>query len=191
MDDDLIGTQAPRGRITDPAEAVHRLERAVPDLARYRRPEPAPIAWSTVEEDLGTALPSDYKHLAEYYPSFTMSHDFIHVGLPQPGRERENAGVFEGLVILQDWWEADMSLGMRPYPAPGGLFPFNDTVVGDFILWRTVGTPDDWTVTVANRDGGWWHYSAGVVQFLAELVDGTLEPWGLPVMHTDARAAHS
>ncbi|MGV9337324.1 hypothetical protein [Streptomyces sp. NPDC003688] len=26
----------------------------------------------------------------------------------------------------------------------------------------------------------WWHYAGGTVQFLAELTNGTLEPWALP-----------
>lgn len=43
-----------------------------------------------------------------------------------------------------------MSIGLRPYPAPGGLLPWAESNEG------------------------------GAVQFLAELCDGTLEPWALP-----------
>ncbi|MFF9453233.1 hypothetical protein [Streptomyces flaveolus] len=33
---------------------------------------------------------------------------------------------------------------------------------------------------VASRNGGWWHYAAGAVQFVADLISGLLKPWGLP-----------
>nr|WP_245730082.1 hypothetical protein [Micromonospora pallida] len=74
-----------------------------------------------------------------------------------------------------------MSIGLRPYPAPGGLLPWAQSNQGDIFLWTTTGPgPDEWPVTVASRNLGWWHYMGGAVQFLAELVDGTLQPWELP-----------
>jgi hypothetical protein len=70
---------------------------------------------------------------------------------------------------------------MRPYPAPGGLLLWGGSNQGDFFLWTTSPTgPEHWTVTVASRNGCWWHYTGGAVQFLADLVSGALEPWGLP-----------
>lgn len=54
--DDLIGTQTPRRRLTDPAEAIRALERAVPGLAGLRRPVPASVDWATLEDGLGTVL---------------------------------------------------------------------------------------------------------------------------------------
>ncbi|MFJ8443370.1 hypothetical protein [Kitasatospora griseola] len=70
---------------------------------------------------------------------------------------------------------------MHPYPAPGGLLPWAASSQGDFFLWTTSPAgPEDWTVTVASRNGGWWHYTGGAVQFLADLVSGALEPWALP-----------
>ncbi|MFF9453234.1 hypothetical protein [Streptomyces flaveolus] len=57
--DDLIGTQNPQMRLTDPASAVAALERAAPGLTRLRRTAPADIHWAQAEESLGTGLPSD------------------------------------------------------------------------------------------------------------------------------------
>ncbi|MEV7524177.1 SMI1/KNR4 family protein [Streptomyces sp. NPDC091371] len=154
MTDDLIDidVQTPKRRITDPAEALAALERAVPGLADHRRPAPAPLDWALVEESLGTTLPSDYKHLAERYASFVIG-DYFHVGLPEPGGEQ---------------------LWLR------GLLPWADSHNGDQSVWSTAGeTPQQWFVTVAGRGGAWWHYEGGAVQFLAELCDGTVEPWGL------------
>ncbi|MTE18979.1 SMI1/KNR4 family protein [Streptomyces sp. TRM43335] len=185
--EDLIGAQTPKHRITDPDEALAALERAVPELAAHRRPEPAVIDWAVLEDGLGTALPADYKRLAEWYPVFHIG-DFLLVGTPVPGKEHHRLrGIRDDLDgVLQDWWEADMSVGLRPYPAPGGLLPWAYSNEGDTFLWNTVGSdPDRWRVTVASRNGGWWHYEGGALQFLAEYCDGTLEPWELPGIRLD------
>jgi hypothetical protein len=41
--DDLIGTQNPQGRLTDPASTLAALEQAVPGLPQLRRTAPAGI----------------------------------------------------------------------------------------------------------------------------------------------------
>ncbi|MDI6103776.1 hypothetical protein QLQ12_34695 [Actinoplanes sp. NEAU-A12] len=178
---DLIGTQTPQSRITEPAAAVHVLELAVPCLAKYRRPEPAALNVALLEEGLGIALPADYKLLAALYPPFVLD-DFLHVRLPEPGIEhRWLRGTHSELELVQNWWEGDMSIGLRPHPAPGGLLPWAESNQGDVFLWTTTGAgPDEWPVTVASRNLAWWHYAGGAVQFLAELVTGTLEPWAIP-----------
>ncbi|MFB6837579.1 SMI1/KNR4 family protein [Streptomyces sp. NPDC056361] len=182
MTDDLIGTQTPAQRITDPEQAIEALERAVPGLADHHRPERAVIDWAVLEDGLGTALPDDFKRLAERYEAFAIG-DFLLVGLPDPGMEHHRLrgirGDLEG--VLQDYWEAGMSIGLRPHPAPGGLLPWAESNEGDKFLWSTTGdSPEQWLVTIASRNGGWWHYEGGAVQFLAEYCNGTLDPWGLP-----------
>lgn len=182
MTDDLIGTQTPMRRITEPEEAIAVLERAVPGLTDHRRSEPAALDWALLEEGLGTTLPADYKRLAEWYPTFAVG-DFLLVGLPEPGEEHNRLrGIRDDLEgVVQEWWEADMSIGLRPHPAPGGLLPWAESNEGDKFLWSTTGdSPQQWLVTIASRNGGWWHYQGGAVQFLAEYCDGTLEPWALP-----------
>jgi hypothetical protein len=179
--DDPIGTQTPGRRITDPAASLRALERAVPGLVGLRRPEPATLDWASLEGGLGTALPADLKLLAALYPTFALG-DFLLVGLPEPGEEHHQLrGIRSSLEIVQAWWESGISTGLRPYPAPGGLLPWAESNEGDMLLWTTTGaTPDDWPVTVASRNAGWWHYTGGAVQFLTEWLDGTLDPWALP-----------
>ncbi|MQY15013.1 hypothetical protein SRB5_51900 [Streptomyces sp. RB5] len=179
MTDDLIGTQTPSRRITDPQEAVAELERAVPGLSELRRPEPAAIGWPVLEDGLGTALPGDFKHLAERYVPFVLG-DFLGVGLPDPGEEHELLrGIRADLEgVLQEYGE---EIGLRPHPAPGGLLPWAESNEGDQFLWSTMGSdPHQWLVTIASRNGGWWQYDGGAVQFLAEYCAGTLDPWALP-----------
>lgn len=187
MTDDLIGTQRPVRRVTEPEEATAALERAVPELVEHRRPVPAVLDWALLEDGLGTALPADYKYLAEWYATFALG-DFLLVGLPEPGEERSwlrgVRGDLEG--VIQDWWDAGMSIGLRPHPAPGGLLPWAESNEGDKFLWSATGDdPQGWLVTIASRNGGWWHYEGGAVQFLAEYCDGTLEPWALPPVGPD------
>lgn len=179
--EDFIDTQTPQCRIKDPAIAVRALEQAVPGLVEHRRPETATLDWALVEEGLGVALPADYKLLAELYPAFVLD-DFLLVRLPKPGTEHYWLhGTDRDLEIVQDWWEADISIGLRPHPAPGGLLPWAQSYQGDVFLWTTTGGgPDEWPVIVASRNLAWWHYAGGTVQFLTELVDGSLQRWALP-----------
>ncbi|MGA5412586.1 SMI1/KNR4 family protein [Streptomyces pseudogriseolus] len=175
----LIETQLPKRRIADPAEARAALERAVPNLRDLRRPAPAVLDWARVEASLGTTLPSDYRHLAEWYPTFALG-DFILVSLPEPGEEHVVTRGFRSMldVLVDAWLETD--LGLTAYPAPGGLLPWSESDESDKFMWSTVGEdPREWDVTVATRGGAWWRYEGGAVQFLAELCDGSVEPWGL------------
>ncbi|MGW7595894.1 SMI1/KNR4 family protein, partial [Streptomyces rubiginosohelvolus] len=84
--DDLVGTQTPARRLTDPAEAVAELERVLPALAAHRLPAPPGVDWPRLEAALGTPLPADYKLLCDRYPTCVRS-DFLHVGGPVPGPE--------------------------------------------------------------------------------------------------------
>ncbi|MEU1940822.1 SMI1/KNR4 family protein [Streptomyces coeruleorubidus] len=180
MDDDLVGTQTPQRRIADPEEALALLERTVPGLADLRRPTSAVIDWAGYEESLGAGLPSDYKYLSEWYPTFAVG-DFLLVRLPEPGDEdRSLQATRDTLEVLADAW-LESGLGLLAHPAPGGLLPWGESCDGDKFMWTTTGrSPQDWSVTVASRGGAWWHYGGGAVQFLAEYCNGSLEPWGLP-----------
>ncbi|MGW8355470.1 SMI1/KNR4 family protein [Streptomyces wedmorensis] len=180
MDDELVSTQTPRRRVTDPEEALALLERAVPGLTDLRRPVRAVIDWDGFEQGLGTGLPSDFKHLAEWYPVFDIG-GFLVIRLPEPGEEgRTLKATRDCLAVLADAW-LEPGLGLLAHPAPGGLLPWGESCDGDQFMWSATGlTPQDWVVTVASRGGAWWHYGGGVVQFLADYCTETLEPWGLP-----------
>ncbi|MFF4148291.1 SMI1/KNR4 family protein [Streptomyces sp. NPDC001698] len=180
MDDDLVGTQTPQRRITDPEEALALLERAVPGLTDLRRSTQAVIDWPGFEESLDTELPADYKYLAEWYPTFAIG-DFLLVHLPEPGEEdRSLQAIRRTLEVLADAW-LEPGLGLLAHPTPGGLLPWGESCDSDKFMWNTTGrSPQDWIVTVASRGGAWWHYGGGAVQFLAEYCNGIQEPWGLP-----------
>lgn len=172
--DELIGTQQPVRRILDPDEAIAALERAVPGLVELRRRERAVFDWPAVEEALGTALPSDFKALAEWYPAFELD-DFLGLSTPLPGEESDRAKAW-----ARELEEGDPEL--RPTElASTVLMLWGDSKEGDEFFWSVLGDdPDLWPVTISSHNSAWWHYEAGMVQFLAELCDGTLDPWALP-----------
>ncbi|BFV57659.1 hypothetical protein KCMC57_up27630 [Kitasatospora sp. CMC57] len=122
--DDFAGTQVPVRRLTDPAEAIAELENAVPNLASLRLPEVRNVNWQVVEAELGATLPEDFKLLCERYPAFALG-DFLGLGGPEADRERSWVqGLRETLEIIEEWCaEADLTVPLHPYPAPGGLLP--------------------------------------------------------------------
>lgn len=163
--DDLIGTQAPRLRLTEPSESVAYLERAVPGLAAHQLPMLASVDWGVVETELGMALPADFKLLCSLYPAFDLG-DFLRAVTPVPGQEQAWVqGVRDDLEIVAEWCEdAELAVPLCPYPSPGGLLPWATSLQGDFFLWSTSPAgPGEWAVTVASRNGGWWHYTGGMV----------------------------
>ncbi|MEU4150704.1 hypothetical protein [Streptomyces sp. NPDC026659] len=172
--EELMGTQKPAHRILGPDEAIAVLEGVVPGLVALRRSEPAVFDWKAVEEALGTRLPSDFKALAEWYPAFELD-DFLGVFLPWPGEEGDWAGEGDGPY-------SDYPADLRPPElVPTNLISWGDSKEGDVFFWSVLGDdPEHWPVTICSRNGPWWHYAGGTVQFLAELTNGTLEPWELP-----------
>ena len=189
--DDLIGTQAPPRRLEDRAEALAAFQHASPELAALQRPEPAAIDWSYVEGRLATSLPPDFKLLAERYPDLTIGGT-LYVGFPQPGAEYGWVdGTLEELEIVEEWCEdAGLEPPVRAFPHPGGLLSWGGTDWGDILLWTTREAAADWTVTVATRGGGWWHYDGGLVQFLTGLVDGSVDQWGLHKIKPEVTGGH-
>jgi hypothetical protein len=130
--------------------------------------------------------------LCSLYPTFDLG-DFLRVAVPIPGREEAWVqGVRDNLEIVAEWCEdAELAVPLYPHPSPGGLLPWGASLEGDFFLWSTnPAQPGDQRVTVASRNGDWWYYTGGMVQFLAELVTGAVEPWGLPSVRAEVTWSH-
>jgi hypothetical protein len=176
--EELIGTQKPVRRIPGPDEAIPVLERTVPGLVELRRQKPAVFDWRAVEESLGTALPSDFKSLAEWYPAFDLD-DFLRVIVPWPGEE---GGWAKASNEQRNGGESEYPADLRPLELVStSLMCWGNSAEGDNFFWSVVGDdPEHWPVTVCSRNGPWWHYEGGMVQFLSELCGGGLEPWALP-----------
>ncbi|MFD8322695.1 SMI1/KNR4 family protein [Kitasatospora purpeofusca] len=190
MEDLIIGTRTPHRRLIDPDEAITELERAVPGFGPLRLAEPAAFDWSALEAALGSSVPADYKRLCELYPPFVLG-DFLSVYFPVAGHEEKwPQALQEDLETAVEWCEDnDPVVPLHPYPFPGGFLPWGGSNQGDLFLWSTSPAgPQEWTVTVASRSNVWWHCTGGLVQFLADLSGGALEPWSLPRIRPEARA---
>ena len=143
------------------------------------------IDWRIIEAGIGSQLPSDYKDLANLFPSFAVD-DFLLVSMPRLGGESE----FVARVVSSSYeLEVDLSEGDVPDKyvtivdgiRVASLLQWGGTPDGDAILWNTAaGSPGDWPVVFRGRSGGWWEYSEGIVGFLEGIFSGRLIVPGLP-----------
>lgn len=98
--------------------SVAALEAALPAMTQWRVPGGRSVDWAVLEARLGTALPSDFRVLAEAYPVLVID-DFVMVSVPTPGAEVSWAAASREDEILQDLYEMDDTEGYVPFPQPG------------------------------------------------------------------------
>ncbi|WP_345041493.1 hypothetical protein [Streptomyces sannanensis] len=138
------------------------------------------VDWAALEADLGTALPSDFRSLAEAYPILVVD-DFLTVSVPRPGAEASWASESREDEILQDLYEMGDTEGYVPFPQPGGLICWAESNSGDSFYWRTSpADPDAWPVVVRTDNGEWSEFPVGAVEFLAGVYRRTLDVSGMP-----------
>ncbi|MFE7113634.1 hypothetical protein ACFU98_46505 [Streptomyces sp. NPDC057575] len=138
------------------------------------------VDWTVLEAGLGTALPSDFRSLAEAYPAFVID-DFLMVSLPTPGAEAPWASASKDDEILQDLYEMGDTEDYVPYPQPGGLISWASSNSGDTFYWRTSPVdPDAWPVVVRTDNTDWIEFPVGAVEFLAGVYGRTIDVLGMP-----------
>jgi len=139
--------------------------------------------WEAIEKQLSTPLPEDYKSFVRTYGTGTINR-FIVVFNPFSANKFVNL-VERGRLELQ----ALASLAadfpqyypLLLYPSPGGLLPFAATDNGDIIHWRTIGTPEQWTVTVGESRGPkYYDFCGQMTDFLEALLTRSIECDVLP-----------
>ncbi|MGW1143588.1 hypothetical protein ACWD6I_00710 [Streptomyces sp. NPDC002454] len=141
-------------------------------------PQPLPdIDWPAVEAALGTALPRDYKEIADLFGDGTFD-DYVLFTAPNPS---------DGGIVLSaevdarypDLWEPHHTV----HPAPGGLLRWASSEYDLDFVWQTgAPDPDDWPVLVGAW-GEWERFDCGVGEFLLRmLVD---EQAGFPTTRLD------
>lgn len=74
---------------------VEELEATLPSMTQWRATVRRSVDWAALEADLGTALPSDYRSLADAYPVLVID-DFLTVSVPTPGAEVRWASASRG-----------------------------------------------------------------------------------------------
>ncbi|ANN18291.1 hypothetical protein SD37_23395 [Amycolatopsis orientalis] len=120
------------------------------------RPE---LDWATVERELGTPLPGDYKELLTRFPSGGF-RDVITVSNPCQSAEDCASVKDENAQLLEIFGDEDLGylrdVPYRLFPEPGGLYPWGDNGAGGTFWWITgPADPDEWQVAYNNRDA--WH----------------------------------
>ncbi|MER6471347.1 SMI1/KNR4 family protein [Streptomyces collinus] len=159
---------------------IEELEAALPSMTRWRVPGGRSVDWAALEAGLGTALPSDYRSLAEAYPVLVVD-DFLMVSSPAPGSEASWGSACRNNEILQDLYEMGDTEDYVPYPRPGGLISWAESNSGDVLYWRTSpADPDAWPVVLRTDNAEWFEFPVGAVEFLAGVYGRTIDVPGMP-----------
>ncbi|WP_234317257.1 SMI1/KNR4 family protein [Streptomyces sp. NRRL WC-3744] len=160
--------------------SLEELEAALPPMTPWRVPAGRRVDWAALEAALGTALPSDFRALAEAYPALAID-DFLVVSSPRPGAEASWAAGRLQDEILQDWQEMGDMEDYVPYPQPGGLIGWASSNSGDSFYWKTSPPdPDAWPVVVRTDNADWIEFPVGAVEFLAGVYGRTIDVPGMP-----------
>lgn len=159
---------------------IEELEAALPAMRRWRAGSPRRVDWAALEGGLGTAIPADFRALAEAYPVLVVD-DFLMLSVPTPGAEASWASESREDEILQDLYEMGDTEDYVPYPQPGGLLCWAQSYSGDSIYWKTSSPdPDAWPVVVRGDNGDWSEFPVGAVEFLTGVYRRTIEVPGMP-----------
>jgi hypothetical protein len=143
----------------------------------------SPDRWKVVEEQLGTGLPEDYKRFLEAFGIGTINGFLVvlaplssnqHVDLLKRCRSELEAYETSKREFPQYYCD-------DVYPTPGGILPFAVTDNGEVLYWRTVGSPEQWTVTVyESRGPKKFDFDGGMTEFLVAILTGEIECDVLP-----------
>jgi hypothetical protein len=138
-------------------------------------PPPGPavrVDWARAEEQLGVALPDDYKALAKAYGVGWFS-EWLMVNLPDSSYPQ-----FDLLHDLQDteWHRSsrDHQPGTIPYafhPEPSGLIRWGHTRTGDDFWWLPVtDSPRDWRIVASDHGVDWAEFDCTTTEFVHRLL---------------------
>jgi hypothetical protein len=159
---------------------VEELEAALSAMTPWRVPGGRSVDWVALEAALGTALPSDFRALAEAYPVLVID-DFLMVSSPTPGAEALWGSACREDEILQDLYEMGDTEGYVPFPQSGGLISWASSNSGDVFYWKTSpADPDAWPVVVRTDNAEWFEFPVGAVEFLAGVYGRTIDVPGMP-----------
>ncbi|MET8582235.1 hypothetical protein ABZX39_15300 [Streptomyces collinus] len=128
-------------------------------------PIPGPrVDWPTIEADLGTRLPSDYKEVVNLFGAGSFDEYFE---LAVPG----------GPGAGHNPWKR-----YAPDLASGGLLPWGWSEYGFGLMWSTGATdPDEWTVVTQSEGDDEQQFDCGAGEFILRML--TDVQLGYPTSH--------
>jgi len=162
---------------------IERLEAIVPPPAA---PHEVPSAeeWAAYEEQLGAALPTDYRALITRYGTCGFDQ-FIWIFSPKAANQYFNL-FGQGFAMLRGTREIRDQFGgeavpYRLFPELGGLLTLGYTANGDMLFWKTLGSADRWTIVVnGTRSDDYEEFRMNLVTFLAEVLSGRIRARRFP-----------
>jgi len=104
--------------------------------------------WRAIEADI-TPLPNDYKVFLSNYGTGSLD-DFFYFFSPIASNPSLNLyrQLKSDCDVVRELIAFDDALCYEVYPVTPGLLPFGTTDNGDFIMWHTIGSPDEWPVCI-------------------------------------------
>lgn len=107
-------------------------------------------AWTTIEAEIGTRLPEDFKEYTRLYGAGQWGNFF---GIMNPFSAGNSAKYwkdwmrkrFEGYEEFQKKWPDDTA-PFPVFPKPEGLLAFGYNDNGGTLCWQTKGDPDSWRI---------------------------------------------
>ncbi|MFD3533819.1 hypothetical protein [Streptomyces sp. NPDC058664] len=137
------------------------------------------VDWAAVEARIGTALPGDYKRLAELFGRGAFD-GFLRLQVPG------GAFVSDDLVLHTEWlgeWARTHRSGIwepyEVYPAPGGLLEWANSEQAHQFYWLTEGPdPDRWPI-LAKEDvpDSWRRFDGTTAEFVYRLLADKRHPF--------------
>jgi len=137
------------------------------------------LPWNTIESELGTRLPDDYK---QFVGRFGMGKLNGFISFTNPLTANPYLNLIKRLELFYEGErtmllnQPDASELFPPFPLhpeSPGLLPWGVTDNGQDLLWHTSGQPDQWPVIVyTGRDGRYEEFPLTMTQFLAGILAG-------------------
>ncbi|MFF1510394.1 hypothetical protein [Streptomyces sp. NPDC058326] len=137
------------------------------------------VDWEEVEARIGTALPGDYKRLAEVFGHGAFD-GFLQLRVPGAAFRSDD------IVLNTEWlgeWAASHRSGLwepyEVYPAPGGLLEWASSEQADQFYWLTEGEdPDRWPI-LAKEDipDSWQRFDGTTAEFVYRMLTDRQHPF--------------
>jgi len=129
-------------------------------------------AWPDIEAEFGTGLPTDFKEIIDRYGVGRFGN-YIYLfnpfGSNQPTYKQWAGDLLQDYLTHQTKWP-DLTASFSAFPEPGGLLPWGYTKNASWLLWKTVGEPDQWPLVLLDADLTKWasEYEMTISTFLSE-----------------------
>lgn len=145
------------------------------------------VDWNSVEGELGSPLPVEYKELIHAFPPGVFiprwgTSIIVHAPMVVNGKVEYLRQFSTEMEELLDWRNLHPEDVRHPiHPEPGGLIPWARSDRACLFWVRNSPRPDHWTVAVSS--GGIWRYDdepvveefdCGAVDFLAKVTSGEI-----------------